>query len=332
MNARLSRRQLIQSSTAAGVALATGGRVARAQEITLRAVSAWTAGTAFSKPFERYVDHVNETGKGVIRINYLGGGAKIMNVFDMGKSLRTGVFDMLNSTSGYYGDLMPEANTMKLKRIPYEKFRANGGYEFFDGLVQKKVNAKWVARAKGDVPFNVYLSERAPVVDKPYFNGLKLRVSPNQRAFFSALGATLVQTQGSEIYTAMERNVINGFGWPIQGIDELGLLPVTKRRIEPSFFVAPNEVLVNLDVYNKLTPPQKKVLDDSAAWVETWLDKYEIEENEKAKKLQADNGIKVVTLTGADAEKYLKIAYDSGWDEIMKIAPENGPRLRQLMS
>lgn len=136
MNTRLSRRRLIQSSAAAGVALATGSaRTARAQEITLRAVSAWTAGTAFSRPFERYVDHVNETGKGVIRINYLGGGAKIMNIFDMGKSLRTGVFDMLNSTSGYYGDLMPEANTMKLKRIPYAKFRENGGYEFFDGLI-----------------------------------------------------------------------------------------------------------------------------------------------------------------------------------------------------
>ena len=107
----LSRRRLIQSSAVAGVALATGGRAAYAQEVTLRAVSAWTAGTAFSKPFERYVEHVNETG-GLIRINYLGGGAKIMNVFDMGKSLRSGVFDMLNSTSGYYGDLMPESNTM----------------------------------------------------------------------------------------------------------------------------------------------------------------------------------------------------------------------------
>ena len=116
-----------------------------------------------------------------------------MNIFDMGKSLRTGVFDMLNSTSGYYGDLMPEANTMKLKRIPYAKFRENGGYEFFDGLIQE-VNAKWVARGKGDVPFNLYLSERAPVVDKPDLHGLKLRVSPNYRAFFTALGATLVQT------------------------------------------------------------------------------------------------------------------------------------------
>jgi TRAP-type C4-dicarboxylate transport system substrate-binding protein len=221
---------------------------------------------------------------------------------------------------------------MKLKRIPYAEFRKNGGYEFFDKLCQQKVNAKWVARGKGDVPFNVYFSGRAPAVEKPDFKGLKLRVSPNYRAFFTALGATLVQTQGSEIYTAMERNVVDGYGWPIQGIDELGLLPVTKRRLEPGFYVAPNEILVNLDVYNKLGAPQKKVLDDAAAWVETWLDKYEIDENEKAKKLQADNGIKTVTLSPEDAKTYLKIAYDSGWEEIKKIAPDNFERLRKLMS
>jgi TRAP-type C4-dicarboxylate transport system substrate-binding protein len=85
-------------------------------------------------------------------------------------------------------------------------------------------------------------------------------------------------------------------------------------------------------VWNRLSPAQKRVLDDAAAWVETWLDQYEIEESEKAKKLQADNGIKVVTLNSKDAEQYLKIAYDTGWQEIMKIAPEHGPRLRELMS
>ena len=76
--------------------------------------------------------------------------------------------------------------------------------------------------------------------------GLKLRVSPNYRAFFSRLGATLVQTQPSEIYTSMERNVVDGYGWPDLGNRRAGLLPVTKRRLEPGFFVAPNEILVNL--------------------------------------------------------------------------------------
>ena len=332
MPANISRRGLLKSSVAGATSTVLGARIGRSQEVTLRAVSAWTKGTAFSVPFERYVDRVNETGKGVIQLNYLGGGAKIMNVFDMGKALRSGVFDILNSTSGYYGDLMPEANAMKLKRVSYAEFRKKGGYEVFDKLLEEKVNAHWIARGKGDVPFHLYLSEHAPVVDKPDFSKLRLRVSPNYRAFFSRLGATLVQTQPSEIYTSMERNVVDGYGWPIQGIDELGLLPVTKRRLDPGFFVAPNEVLINLNVWSKLTPAQRKVFDEAGEWVETWLDQFELDENQKARDLQAKNGIKVVTLGRKEAEEYLRIAYDSGWEEIVKIAPEHAPRLRELMS
>ena len=70
---------------------------------------------------------------------------------------------------------------------------------------------------------------------------------------------------------------------PIQGIDELGLVPVTRFRIDPGFFVAPNEILINLDVWNKLGADQKNVLNDAALWTESWLDGYEKEENEKSR-------------------------------------------------
>jgi TRAP-type C4-dicarboxylate transport system substrate-binding protein len=194
------------------------------------------------------------------------------------------------------------------------------------------VNAYWLGNAKGYVPFHVYLSAKAPDIQKPDFNGLKLRVTPNYRPLFAALGATLMQTQPSEIYTAMERGVVDGYGWPIQGIDELGLVPVTKVRIDPGFYVAPNEVLVNLDAWNKLGAEQKKVLEEAARWTESWLDSYEAEETEKAKKMQQDAGIKVVAFSAADAEQYLKTAYEAGWKEVISIAPEHGPRLRELLS
>ena len=67
----------------------------------------------------------------------------------------------------------------------------------------EKVNAYWLGQAKGYVPFHVYLGARAAKVDKPDFSKLKLRVTPNYRAFFGALGATLVQSPPSEIYTAL---------------------------------------------------------------------------------------------------------------------------------
>ena len=329
---QISRRRFVVS-TAAGAAVAsfTSG-AAMSQEVTLKTVSAWTEGTAFSRAFERFVGRVNETGKGVIKLNYLGGGGKILNPFDMGQALRRGVFDVLNTNSAYYSNLIPESNAIKLSRASIQKLRDNGGFDYVNKIMAEKVNAYWLGQAKGYVPFHVYLGARAAKVDKPDFSKLKLRVTPNYRAFFGALGATLVQSPPSEIYTALERGVVDGYGWPIQGIDELGLVPVTRFRIDPGFFVAPNEVLINLDVWKKLGDEQKKILNDAAIWTESWLDSYEKDENEKAKKLQVDANIQVITFTGQDGEFYIKTAYDAAWKEVIESSPQHGQRLRELLS
>ena len=51
----------------AATLLAAG--TAFAQEVTLRAVTSFAEKTQFSKNFERFIDRVNETGKGQVRIN-----------------------------------------------------------------------------------------------------------------------------------------------------------------------------------------------------------------------------------------------------------------------
>src|SRR5690606_17637296 len=144
--------------------------------------------------------------------------------------------------------------------------------------------------------------------------------------------ATLVQTQGSEIYTAMERGVVDGFGWPIQGVDELGLFPVTKKRVDPGFYTAPNEILVNLNRWKSLSNEQRAVLQEAADWVETWLDATEAKTNEAAKAKQIEAGIQAIQLNEADSKIFLDTAYASGWAEIEKMAPQNAAKLRELMS
>ena len=57
----------------AGLAVLISASPAAAQEVTLRAVSAFAEGTEFSRNFERFIEKVNADGKGSIRINYIGG-------------------------------------------------------------------------------------------------------------------------------------------------------------------------------------------------------------------------------------------------------------------
>ena len=82
-------------------AVASGVLPASAQEVTLRAVTSFAEGTQFSKNFERFIEKVNTDGKGVLRINYIGG-PRAMPPFEVGNAVRTKVVDIANVTGAFY--------------------------------------------------------------------------------------------------------------------------------------------------------------------------------------------------------------------------------------
>ena len=77
------------------------------------------------------------------------------------------------------------------------------------------------------MPFHIYLNKK---IDKLDFTGLKIRVTPVYKDIVEALGGTTVTTAPGEVYTALERGVVDGYGWPITGIFDLGWEKVTKFR------------------------------------------------------------------------------------------------------
>jgi len=117
---------------------------AQAQEVTLRAVTAFAEKTTYSRGFETFVERVNEAGKGVIRINYIGG-PKAMPPFEVGNALKNGVVEIANVTGAFYTNLLPEADAWKLAQRPMTELRKNGGYDYMAALYAQKMNAVLLA-------------------------------------------------------------------------------------------------------------------------------------------------------------------------------------------
>lgn len=320
------RQSRIFLTIGAALAVAAAGS-AFAQQVTLRGVNAFQEGSAFAKPFEDFIKKVNEDGKGVIHIQYIGG-PKAMPPFEVGNAVKTGVVDIANVTSAFYTNLMPEAESLKLATQTIQQQRKNGAWEFLNKLHNEKMNVWYLARTGDGVPFHLYLNKP---IDKADLHGLTLRVTPIYRAFFAALGANLVQTPPGEVYTALERGVVDGYGWPIQGIFDLGWQEKTKYRVDPGFYQVDVNILVNLDRWKKLTDAQRAVLTKAAAWVEE-RNKLNAEINAAERKRQADAGIKTITLTGAELDKWNRTAQDAGWAYVKEIAPKNADELRRLLA
>lgn len=309
------------------VAIAAGwAGQAAADEVTLRAGNGFATGTAFARPFEAFVNWVNENGKGVVQINLVGG-PEAVPPFELGNAVSSGVIDIANNTAAFYTNLMPLGDALKLSNIPIQEQRTNGCFQLIDEMHQKAVNAKYLARTGDGVNFHLYLTKP---LEKPDLTGLTIRTTPVYQAMFKSLGANLVRTAPGEVYTALERGAIDGYGWPIQGVLDLGWDEQTKFRVDPGFYQVDVDVIVNLDKWNGLTDEQRALLEKGAEWLEAKNAENVAINAEEAKK-QAEAGIKVIEFTGEDRDKWLNAASTAGWDAIKAIDAEQADKLRACL-
>jgi TRAP-type C4-dicarboxylate transport system substrate-binding protein len=323
------RRAMLAAMGGLGLAALAAAGV-RAQEVTLRAVSAFQEGTAFSRNFERFIERVNAAGAGQIRINYIGG-TRAMPPFEVGNAVRGRVVDMANVTGAFYTNLMPEADGFKLATRTMAEQRRNGAWEFVNQLHNQRLNAWYLARQFQNVPFHFYFRARPQAIERLDFTGLKIRVTPVYRALVEALGGTAMQTAPGEVFTAMERGVVDGYGWPILGVFDLGWEQVTRFRLDPGFYNVDVNVLVNLDSWRRLSDRQRQILDEAALWLEGLdAENAGIIEAERARQAQAN--IQAIALPEADARRFLARASEVGWQAVIRQSPETGARLRQLIA
>lgn len=299
-----------------------------AQEVTIRAVSAWPEGNFFSINFEKFVQKVNTDGKGSIKINYVGGGAKVMPPFEVGNAVKSGVVDMANVTGNFYTSLVPESDALSVSTIPVQEWRKNGAYDYINKLWGQKLNAHYLGRAVDNMPYHLFMKKE---ITKPDLSGMRLRGIPIYRDFFQSMGGAVLTIPPGEVFTALERGVIDGYGWPVSGIFDLSLQEQTKYRVEPGFYNTEVGVLVNLNTWNKLNAQQRSVLTNAAIWMENLnLDNAKLWEAEK--KRQSEAGIKAVTFSPAETAAYSKRATDAVWAGISQRSPDHGQQLRKLLT
>jgi len=301
---------------------------ADAQEVTLRGVTSFAEKTTYSRGFEKFIERVNAEGKGVVHINYIGG-PKAMPPFEVGNALKNGVVDIANVTGAFYTNLMPEADAWKLTQRPMADLRKNGGFDYMAKLYAQKLNAVFLARVVDNNPFHLYLNKK---IDGPDLKGLKLRITPVYRDFFQALGGTVVQTAPGEVYTALERGVVDGYGWPITGVFDLGWNERTKYRVDPGFYSAEVSILINKSVWDKLNDKQKAVLQKAAEQAEAEAVPEFTKENAAETERQAKAGIQTITFDAANTKRYVDEAYKAGWDGVIRQSAEHGPKLRTFFA
>jgi TRAP-type C4-dicarboxylate transport system substrate-binding protein len=308
-------------------ALALVSFAAQAQEVTLRMVSAFPENQFYVKRTIEWMEKLNKEGKGVLQINFIGG-PKAIPTFEVGKAVQSGVVDIGFSTGAFYTNVMPEADILKLSETSAAEQRKNGGYDLINKIWAEKANMRYLAKTVEFTPFHLYLNKK---IDKPDLTGLKIRITPVYREFFQAMNAQVMTTPPGEVYTALERGVIDGYGWPIHALFDLNWQEKTKFRVDPGFYNAEVGLVMNLDKYKGLPAKARAFLDREALAYERQNDFWKSYNQNEAKR-QAEAGIQTITFDAKTSKEYVEKAKEIGWANAIKASPQYGEALKKVLA
>jgi len=309
------------------LALVLAPALAQAQEVTLRLVSAFPENQFYVKRTVDWIEKVNKEGKGTLQINFIGG-PKAIPTFEVGKSVQSGVVDIGFTTGAFYTNVMPEADILKLSETSAAEQRKNGGYDLINRIWAEKANMRYLAKTVEFTPFHLYLTKK---IDKPDLTGLKIRITPVYREFFQAMNAQVMTTAPGEVYTALERGVIDGYGWPIHALFDLNWQEKTKFRVDPGFYNAEVGLVMNLDKYKGLPAKAREYLDRQALAYEQQNDFWKSYNQNEAKR-QAEAGIQTITFDAATSKAYVEKSKEIGWANAIKASPQYGEQLKKVLA
>lgn len=274
------------------------------------------------------VDEINTKSKGELVIKYVGG-PEAIPAFKQFEAMRTGVVDMIFTAEAYHGGTVTGAAYTHLSRLTPIEERKSGYYDLRVDIL-KKHNVFYLGRPLHGTWFHIFTNK--PVKRPQELTGQKIRTSGTYEPFVKALGAVPITLPGAEIYTALERGVVDGYAWAVLGNISMGWPEVCKYIIEPKLYSMNLEALINLDTWNKLPKNLQTLMTDLMMANEAKYTKVFEELGDKEYKAMQAKGMKVIKFSPEDTNWYIDLAYKAGWDEVFKKAPEIGPKLRKLLS
>jgi TRAP-type C4-dicarboxylate transport system substrate-binding protein len=311
--------------------LVTQYGLAKAERFTLKAVTAWPKTASEYKAFATFTDlmeqMVAKKYPGELKIQYIGG-PEAVKTPDQVQALQRGMVDMVFTTSAYYLSVLPEVDALKLSDFTPSEERASGAWAYMNDL-HEKIGIYYLARLGLGTKFHLYLKKPIKSAD---LKGLNIRVSPMYLQVIKGLGGNPVVIPPTEVYVALERNVVDGYCWPSVGIGDWGWQKQTKYVVDPGFYNVPNPLLVNLKIWNNLPQKLRDLLTDAAKEAEKKVVAAFNEMEKQERPILLKEGIQVIDLPPAEKEKFLKVAYDEGWKDLVGKSPVAGAKLKELFT
>ncbi|RGP37430.1 TRAP transporter substrate-binding protein DctP [Pseudotabrizicola alkalilacus] len=322
------RRATVVCAAVAVSAVTTSAALA---EDVLRSLTAFPSTDNTSQLYVRFADAVNERGKGIVRVDVIGG-PEIVPGLQQIEAVGRGVVDMTFGPISYALGSMPEADAWVGSDLDPMVTRENGGFALVQQVAAETLGIHILARFAPAAPLHLYLLEEPARKEDGSIDltGKRLRASPLYNAFYESLGAIPVSIPVPDVYTGLERGTFDGLGYPPSAIEGWNWDRFLKYRVDPGFLQADLGIYIAPAKWATLSEESRQILTEVAI-------EFEASSYEDWQKLTGDvnarfeaQGMQVVQLEGDAAKAFVDAAHDAVWNRLKASGSPHADALRAL--
>lgn len=259
---------------------------------------------------EPYLKAVEAASKGSLK--FIVSGPETVPAFEQLQPVSAGAFQFLFTHGAYHFGTNPLLAVTEALGGTTEQRMSSGVFELVDKYYQK-IGLKLIA-----MPLTIdggyqIITRRAPGPGGD-LQGYKIRGNPTYAGVIRALGASMVTLPPGEIYTALDKGVVDGFAWPSYGVMDTRFYEPAKFILRPAFGFGTNPLLANLATWNKLSAGERQImLDEAAKAGARWFKDSERLMGEDQKALIA-KGLQVIEMSEANRVKVRRAWSEGLWE------------------
>src|SRR5690606_15493522 len=272
-----------------------------------------------------FVQEVEKRTEG--RMTFTFNGPETVSPFEQLEPVGAGVFDFLFTHGAYHFGTTPLLTVADALDGDLEKVLASGIIDQLDKHYQK-YGVKLILLAM--TPEGGYhIFSRFPVSADGDLKGRKIRGSPTYGSIIEMLGGAMVVLPTPQIYTSLDKGVIDAAANPVMGALEYRWYEVAKYLLRPSFGAVYYPLFMNLNAWNKLDKRDQDIMTEVANDVQARFYSQTVKLWEEEEKELISRGMSITTMGPAQQQKLKKAWTDGVWGLAASKDPAATKALRE---
>jgi len=215
--------------------------------------------------------------------------------------LQQGLVDMIYTHPAYHAGATPIGITVDAITANPDKFRSSGLYDLYDEHYKGFGIKVLMVAPLGETGFR-FVSRQAVDGKEKSFSGMKVRATVSYIPVIQNMGGSPINLPGGEVYSSLEKGVVDAAPWARTGILDWKWNEVTKFVVQPDFANLYNWIFINRSKWDALDEATRGYLTQAAIKTEkevlAEMERLSIEE---LKKLQ-EGGLKITNMNANEAQ------------------------------